>query len=1368
MRTVSFILLLLSFCEGFSADLKNVGVARVDVSPSYSVPLSGYGGRTKMSAGVEQRIWAKALAFNPGTENVAVMVTVDNCGVPFHVRREVLRRLKNQVKPERFAILSSHTHSAPMLRGVLENLFSRDLTPEERKAIDRYTEDLTTALVKVVNEAISRPVPAYLSWGVGKSKMAENRRYGSGPTDDDVPVLRVTDKKGKILAVLANYACHCTAISGKLMKVCGDWAGYTQEFIEEQFPGSTAMIAIGCAGDQRPAKRFGLEFAKENGAEVGRAIVKALGRDLKPIDQAPQCDAKQIDLPLTPARPRAEWEKLAKNKNRSFAYIAQKNLRRLDRGEELQSKVPYYVQSWGFGNDLLMVFLPGEVVVDYSVRLKHRFDRRRTWVNAYANDVPCYIPSERVLREGGYEGETAMRYYDRPERFAPGVENRILETVDETAPDGFTSQLQRPIAATDSTSYLTTKPGHYVQLVASEPQVVDPVVIDFGLDGKLWVAEMNDYPTGMDGDYQPGGRVKYLEDKDGDGFFETSTLFLEGIPFPTGITAWGEGVLVCAAPNILYAVDRDGDGRADDIRKLFTGFITDNYQARVNGIELGLDNWFYASGGLRGGTITNLMNRSAKPVRIASSDFRFSPDFQTFELASGNSQQGRVRDDWDNWFGNNNSSSLFGYPMHRHYRNRNPHIFLPSDRVYIPTGKEPERIYPTSELETRFNRPSHYNRVTSGCGPGIHRDSEIGAQYYGDAFICEPVHSVVRRLVLESDGPIFTGHRAPDEQTSEFLSSSDNWFRPAQAKTGPDGAIWVVDMHRGLIEHPRWVPEDRLKKIDVRAGANAGRIYRVLPSGKRVRPIPDLSDQPAAELVKQLATPNGTLRDLIHRELIFRGDTNAIPHLLTTVLTGKAATTRLYALCILDGLRASDRIPFDPLRDRSAHVRRHAVRIAESRTKESLIRHLTQELANDQDKHVRFQLALGLGNWSTQLATNALAKLAVKDMAEPWNKAAILSSAKDCAPQIFDAVAAAASGTKGRTSMLADLIGIIAATAPGELAQRLDAIIPSPVAMKAEDWLLIESLQDAFERNRINLASLKTPAVQRLKQIHQNALNWAADSGRLLSSRRAALQLVGRGFSPYDLPRLTKFLTSELQNDALTAMTRRTTDALVPTLLRGWTTHPPALRQQIISALLRRNTSELLDAIQAGTISPGEIDHLTRLRISRSSDEKITKRATQLIPVQRNTNRADVVKEYAAALTLNGDPKRGREVFQQSCASCHKLNGIGHHVGPDLAVYRNKNPRDILEAILDPNSVIEPRFTQYEIETKDGETHAGIIQSDSNAGITLLQAQGITQQIKRANIASIRASSLSLMPEGLEQAITREQMAALTAFLKSR
>lgn len=1390
MRFLFMVLLLASAVQLNAATLDQVGIAREDLTPDYPVPLSGYGGRTNLSEGVEQKIWAKALAFNPGSDEIAVLITVDNCGVPFHVRREVLNRLRSTlpIKRERFAILSSHTHSAPMLKGVLENLFSRDLTKAERAAVDRYTEDLTKALVTVTEQAVSKAVDARVEWGVGEARMAENRRLGSGPTDDDVPVMRVTDSSGKVLAILANYACHCTAISGRFHRICGDWAGYTQEFLEQRFPGSTAMVSIGCAGDQRPAARFGLEYAKSNGRIIADAVANAISGELNELKLAPRCDVEELSLPLESPRSRADWEKLAKSSNRSFAYPAQKNLLRLDRGESLQNEVPYMVQSWGFGDDLLMVFLPGEVVVDYAVRLKDRYETGRTWVNAYANDVPCYIPSERILREGGYEGETAMRYYDRPERFAAGIEERILTAVYKTVPASFEASANRRALTppTTANSHFTTKPGHYVQLVASEPQVIDPVAIDFGLDGRLWVAEMNDYPAGLNGDYQPGGQIKLLEDKDADGFFESSTVFLKDIPFPTGVTAWGEGVLVCAAPDILYAVDRDGDGQADKITKLFTGFITDNYQARVNSIELGLDGWLYGSGGLRGGTITNLSNPSAKPVIIKSQDFRFSPDFQRFEPAAGLSQQGRVRDDSGNWFGNNNSSSLFGYPFHRHYRDRNPHVFLPADRVYIPSGEEPERIFPTSELETRFNRPSHYNRVTSGCGIGIHRDSKIGAQYLGDAFVCEPVHNLVRRLVLKPDGPIFTGRRARDEQTSEFLSSTDNWFRPAQVKTGPDGALWVVDMHRAVIEHPRWISEERLSELDVRAGARAGRIYRVLPPGPRPQRIRDLTALSPVELVRHLETSNGTLRDLIQRELVFRRDESIVPALKSLCREGRSATTRLYALCLVDVIApdAVGEMLVRALQDKSPHVRRHAVRIAERFSNNTPIRDAVIALVEDSDVHVRYQLALSLGNWPAEHTAESLAKLAVKDMSRPWNRTAILSSAREVATSIFDQISSQAKSTAGRGELIADLFGIIAATADvGRLGACLDAVVPDVEEVAGSDWLMLSRLQTALDRRRINVNSFLqskdtsvSAAASRLRSIHRMAGAAAMDQALAIPVRRAAVQLSGRGFNSFfvDLPRLAELLSPdqplELQGEALAAMTRRTSSELPGLLLTRWQKLTPSLRRQVIAAFSRRDEwiEPLLDAIESVVVAAAEVDDVTRLQISRRSNPRLVERSLKLIPPFRPTSRAKVIRDYESALELNGDPLRGRVVFQESCASCHALNGIGVNVGPELGVYRNKNRRDIMVAILDPNAVVEPRFSNYEVETKDDEILGGIIKSESSAGITLLQAQGIVREIPRSKISAIRALSLSLMPEGLEQAIDYQQMADLVAFLKSR
>src|SRR5205807_2605351 len=227
-------------------------------------------------------------------------------------------------------------------------------------------------------------------------------------------------------------------------------------------------------------------------------------------------------------------------------------------------------------------------------------DGLRVWINAYANDAPCYIPSERVLKEGGYEGGGAMVYYDVPAPFKPGLEKQIIDVVHEQIDGRFLSPFDarhtgssRPQSPQQSLAAIHTKKDLAVELMAAEPLVSSPVAIDWGPDGRLWVAEMMDYPAGREGNYKPGGRIRVLEDTDGDGRYDKATIFLDNIPFPTGVTVWRKGVLICAAPDILYAEDADGDGRADVVRKLFTGFATHNYQARVNGLQYGLDGWVY-------------------------------------------------------------------------------------------------------------------------------------------------------------------------------------------------------------------------------------------------------------------------------------------------------------------------------------------------------------------------------------------------------------------------------------------------------------------------------------------------------------------------------------------------------------------------------------------------------------------------------------------------------------------------------------------------------------------------------------------------------------------------------------------------------
>jgi hypothetical protein len=418
--------------------LYQIGVARIDITPAFPVRLSGYAVRKTEATNVTQKLWAKAIAIGGDQARPAILVTVDNTGVPKHVRDEVAARLqkKKGINPSRFTLCSSHTHGAPYLAGYLPTLFGEPLPPGHQAHVERYTRELSDAIEKVALEALQNRKPGKLSWAQGKATFAANRRTKGGPVDHDLPMLAVTDAKGKLRALFVNYACHCTTLGGEFNQVCGDWAGYAQEFLERDHPGVTVLVAVGCGADANPQPRGRLDLARQHGGEIATNINQLFLKKLTPVGGRLDCRAKQIEIPFDTLPTRAEFETRAKETN-YVGYHARWNLAKLERGEALPTKLPYLVQTWNFGRDLAMVFLPGEVVVDYSLRLKQEFDAARFWVNAYANDVSCYIPSERIVKEGGYEGGGAMTYYGWPTGIAPGVEQLIINAVHELLPEEF-------------------------------------------------------------------------------------------------------------------------------------------------------------------------------------------------------------------------------------------------------------------------------------------------------------------------------------------------------------------------------------------------------------------------------------------------------------------------------------------------------------------------------------------------------------------------------------------------------------------------------------------------------------------------------------------------------------------------------------------------------------------------------------------------------------------------------------------------------------------------------------------------------------------------------------------------------------------
>ena len=417
-------------------NLAAIGSAQVDITPDYPIRLNGYGSRRTESEGVIQRLWAKALAIND-----AVLVTVDNCGLPDELTEAVAARLKDKagIAREQFVVGFSHTHSAPCLTNAAATLFSTDIPPAHQATIDRYTDQLADWLEEVGMAALADRQPGRLEWTEGTVRFAKNRRTEGGPVDHSLPLLKATDVDGKLRALWTSYACHCTTLGGDFNHICGDWAGYTQTAIQRNHPGTIALVTIGCGADANPFPRTGLEYAEQHGEEIACEVQRLLKDDLKPISSQLVGRFERIQLPFDTLPTLDEWKAKAEQGG-GVGYHAQKQLARLARGEALRTELSYPVQVWTFGDDLAVVFLAGEVVVDYALRLKRELDRNRLWVDGYANAFPGYIPSKRVLEEGGYEGGGAMVYFDQPTRFAPQVEELVISAVHRLVPQVFNAK----------------------------------------------------------------------------------------------------------------------------------------------------------------------------------------------------------------------------------------------------------------------------------------------------------------------------------------------------------------------------------------------------------------------------------------------------------------------------------------------------------------------------------------------------------------------------------------------------------------------------------------------------------------------------------------------------------------------------------------------------------------------------------------------------------------------------------------------------------------------------------------------------------------------------------------------------------------
>jgi putative membrane-bound dehydrogenase-like protein len=1029
-------------------------------------------------------------------------------------------------------------------------------------------------------------------------------------------------------------------------------------------------------------------------------------------------------------------------------------------------------------------------------------------------------------------------------------------------------------------TFRLSDPNLRVELFAAEPDVVDPVEVVFDEDGRAFAAEMRDYPEDPPPGQPPRSRIRLLEDTNGDGKVDRSVVFADNLLQVTSMLPWKGGLIVTAAPDILYLKDIDGDGKADIRQVLFTGFPLVNPESRITNLRFGIDNWIYAANNGQRGEITFpgrdiLQTGSDQPtsVSVLGADFRFRLDRGLFEAESGPTQFGLAMDDWGHRFITENTVHVRHVVLPRRYLLRNPLLPAgtaaedisdhgrPSARMFQLTPPQYWREVRTAMRQQRY-RENNLNRTemaagyfTAAAGGTIYSGDKLSEEYYGNLFTGDVSGNLVHRDVLSPSGASFIASRDVREQDKEFLASTDPWFRPCSFATGPDGNLYMVDMYREFIETPESIPEELKKDMDFYSGTNMGRIYRIVLDKSPISPTAgtesaspqrkagatvyvrlQLSRAATSDLVPLLAHPNGWWRLTAQRLLLERQDKSVVPALRRMVLDGDSPQARLHALYALEGLSSLDESLLEKvLADSHPALREHALQLAEmygsaafypvqkasgqAAADARLASRLTA-LAADPSSRVRFQLALSLGAFPEAASWKALATLAGQHAQDPWFRTAILASVGQ--PPTLSGREQAAQLNRfarflweqeffdtfedGKGKLLEQLAAAVGVRHEEEGVTQFLTLLPGlrgsaqsqgASIRQAEPWQVValsglargltlagaqRLKMPAAEHQLTRLLSSRSEEVQSaaraaarhfaMRGLISMAIRQALDTGLPRMRRKQAIQsLASAAFSDVQ-PVFEQLFSStpdqELLQAVVSSLDSMDDHGVADLLISNWKTLGPALRDHAVDVLLnhRQRLPAFLQAIERGQIDRQVLNLPRRQKLLQNPDPQIADRSRRIF-AEQPTDRARIMAAYRSALDLTGDAARGRPIFEKNCGQCH-LPQNGRRIGPDLSGVSSQTKERLLQSILDPSREIQPRFTQYIVTTRDGRILDGLIVSESPGTITLRSSNAEDVTILRRNVVDIRTSSVSLMPEGLEQAMNRQDLADVIAFLQGR
>lgn len=912
-------------------------------------------------------------------------------------------------------------------------------------------------------------------------------------------------------------------------------------------------------------------------------------------------------------------------------------------------------------------------------------------------------------------------------------------------------------------SFQLADPTLEVELVAAEPLVESPCAMAFDERARLYVAENRGYPNMAE---PPLGRIALLTDTDGDGRMDQRSTFAEGLTYPNGVLPWRGGVIVTCAPDVLYLKDNDGDGRADERRVLLTGFDTKgSTQLRVNCPTIGPDGWIYLAAGLSGGSIT-CPEHPDRPALKMTADVRFDPDTLEVENVDGRSQYGMSFDELGGRFICMNRLPVQHVVLSSRFLGRNPYLTF-SETVQdcsernvqsgLKGGGQGVRLFPISHNVTTAD--SHSGSFSAACGIHIWQGESLSTTYRDCAFSCDPTANLVHVDKLESRGATFEAQ--PVFKDREFLASSDDWFRPVFLGGGPDGALYIVDMTREIIEHPDYLPEEVRKHTPFESGRNLGRIWRVRLAKKQPSTMPpEFAKADTVSLIAHMENPNGWVEATASRLLWEQRAPGTAEALRTALSAETSSNVSYYRLRMLGRLASiSDDELAAFIRNPDVGMRRAALEIAPghvpagSKAREAVL--ATNSLSGGWLQHL-----LLLGEIEDPRALDEMAAR-LANIPDRWTAAAVFSGVFNRELPFFQVFSK--RKLPANSTVRPELGRLLGRSLQVAQLPR----VAKQIANDQDDAFLVPFLNEARKRDPdITLATVDPQG----KRIDAALGEIVAGNGHATGIPMIELLALG------DYNKVAKYLAliaagtdAKMQIAAIRAIAGFPNPEARELLLGGekWRRYSPAQREAVLNSLLANpaHLSGLLETIDSGQLPTSAISPARRGIFLKSSDAAIRDRASKLFE-STTGDRQKAFEKAKEVLSLPANASHGREVFKLACASCHRLEREGFAVGPDLFDIRNQPKENILFHIIVPDAEIAPAFTAYSIETKDGRGLAGLLSSETETSVTIRMPLGQEESVLRNNIARIEALPNSLMPSGLDAAMPPQDLADLLAYLR--